>query len=1043
MRRILILSILLLLTTISKAQFYTTGDDPGAVKWNRTDTGTYKIIYPEGLDSLASVYASTLEKYRTAVGNSAGYVPGEYTWGKIPVVLHAFNANSNGSVAWAPRRMDLFTSPQSYGAEPMPWTDMLSIHEQRHVAQMQAGLSGAFRPFGWIFGEMFNGLVAGIYPSKAFLEGDAVIAETALSGSGRGRTGDFLNYYMIAFDNGDFRNWNRWRFGSQRYYAPDYYAAGYFLLSGIRYIYDAPDFTGMYFHHIACRPYDFNAFRNTLKRTAGKRPKEVFREIADTMDCIWSREIESRKPFTEYLLAVDIPSRYTEYSRNRVIGDMVYSVRSGMTAPATLVSVDPQGRSRRLRAFQAGDGKFSSWQKPGSDKGKIYWSELSPDKRWSHRVNSVIRYYDTESGRTRTLSKKGRLFNPSVSSDGSTLCVTEYTDDGRSRIVIMDSSDGKIKGYIQAPDSLQITESVLTGDRIFASGISDSGYGIYSAPYSTAGKGAAASTSDAEWIEVLKPEPVKILNLDSYKGHVTFTSDRTGVNEFYHLDPGSNTIVQKTSSRYGADDFAYSPDGDTLYCSIRQYEGHILAKIPSSRLLDRETDFSDIHIYPVADRLSEQEKIIARAGITESRRYTAGRQTSDKGIRRYRKGLNLFKIHSWAPVYFNVDRLKSFSYDHFYQMLSPGIAGVSQNELGTAIAQFGYSAHRNPYDRSRWKHSGHFSFSYSGWYPVIEASVDFNDRNSMKSVFNVHNIKGIPYGISTSSMITDKPYVTGKVSVYIPFDLSRGGWSSGIVPQLSYSISNDYVRTGFYVFNRGVPDAEDWLIAITQGETIPRQTVSLSLRAYTMRPVADSGVYPRWGVGFEYGAMSLPYLQQYYSPMAYAYLYSYFPGIIPQHGLHFTALSQAVINKEALFGTPAVNIIPQGLSSNSSLASIASQYSFRSLKLTLDYAMPLYIGDISILGPFMYLKRLILNPHIDFTMFDWNPDYSFRGNLFSAGASLTVDFERLFWLRFPFSVGVNYSYNGGTAFNSLAETLSKNGAPLGHHYVEPVFSVSF
>ena len=194
--------LVLLSSAASYAQFYTTGDDPASVKWYRTDTETYRIIYPEGLDSLARVYAVTLEKYKAAAGRSAGYVPGEWTVGRIPVILHAFNANSNGSVAWAPKRMDLYTSPQAYGSEPMPWTDMLAIHEQRHVAQMQAGLSGAFRPFGWVLGEMFNGFVAGIYPSTAFLEGDAVVAETALSSSGRGRTGDFLNYYMIAFDNG-------------------------------------------------------------------------------------------------------------------------------------------------------------------------------------------------------------------------------------------------------------------------------------------------------------------------------------------------------------------------------------------------------------------------------------------------------------------------------------------------------------------------------------------------------------------------------------------------------------------------------------------------------------------------------------------------------------------------------------------------------------------------------------------------------------------------------------------------------------------------
>ena len=51
----------MILSVASYAQFYTTGDDPASVKWYRTDTDTYRIIYPEGLDSLATVYARTLE----------------------------------------------------------------------------------------------------------------------------------------------------------------------------------------------------------------------------------------------------------------------------------------------------------------------------------------------------------------------------------------------------------------------------------------------------------------------------------------------------------------------------------------------------------------------------------------------------------------------------------------------------------------------------------------------------------------------------------------------------------------------------------------------------------------------------------------------------------------------------------------------------------------------------------------------------------------------------------------------------------------------
>lgn len=1079
MRRTLILAILLTVPYIAGAQFYTTGDDPASIKWYRTDTETYKIIYPEGLDSLALAYARALEHYKIPAGRSAGYTPGEWTCGRIPVILHAFNARSNGSVAWAPKRMDLFTSPQPYGSEPVPWTDMLAIHEQRHVAQMQAGLSGVFRPFGWVFGEMFNGLVAGIYPSTAFLEGDAVIAETALTRSGRGRTGDFLNYYMIAFDNGDFRSWNRWRFGSQRYYAPDHYAAGYFLLSGIRYVYDVPDFTAQYFHHIARRPYDFNAFRNTLKKTTGKKMNEVYREIADTMGRIWAAEIEERKPFISYSPIVKTPARYTEYSRNTALGPYLYSVRSGLTEPASLVRTGMDGETRRLRAFSSESGKFAG--SPAS--GKIYWSETVPDARWSHRINSAIRYYDTVRGKTGTISRKGRMFNPSVSADGTLLATTEYKDDGRSVLNIMDAGNGKVLSSFAAPDSLQLAESVWMDctdagepgscNRIYVTGISSGGYGLYAITVPDRGAldstGTRTCTAAPEWQAVLSPQPVKVINLDRHGNMLTFTSDRTGVSEFYHFDPEAGVLTQKTSTRYGADCFTYSPDGDTLYYSLKMYEGNIIVKTPSRSLMDRTVDFSDIHRYPVADRLSEQERELAYNPFSVSSRARKKSAAASRGTtypdnrpdtsvtasplpdsvsangtpRRYRKFPNLFRIHSWAPVYFNVDRLRSFSFDHIYQAISLGAAGISQNGLGTAITQFGYSAHKDPYDHARWRHSGHLTFSYTGWYPVIEASVDFNDRASRQSIFTIQNFKGLPEYMSGSSLATDSPYVTGEISIYIPFNLSRGGWTSGLVPQVSYSISNDCVRTGYHIFNRPSVFADNQLVTVTPGKNVPVQTMSVSLRGYTMRPATDSGVYPRWGIGMEGGALARPWLEHYYSPMAYAYIYGYAPGIIPQHGVHFTALGQSVLNGKAVFATPAVNTLPQGLSHSTPLSSLVSAYSSQSLKLYLDYAIPIYIGDISIFGPFMYLKRLIITPYVDFSMFEWMESSGLQGSLFSAGASLTIDFERLFWLRFPFSVGLTYSCSGGSAFRQLQSAVGAEGASFGRHYVGPIFSVDF
>ena len=131
------------------AQFYVTGDDPGRLKWNYIDTDSYRIIYPSESDSLAHVYARKLEKFKVPVSRSSGYITGEGDGKLMPVVLHTYNG-SNGSVAWAPKRMDLFTIPSAYEPKALPWEQMLAIHESRHVTQMQFGMTKALKPFNWI-----------------------------------------------------------------------------------------------------------------------------------------------------------------------------------------------------------------------------------------------------------------------------------------------------------------------------------------------------------------------------------------------------------------------------------------------------------------------------------------------------------------------------------------------------------------------------------------------------------------------------------------------------------------------------------------------------------------------------------------------------------------------------------------------------------------------------------------------------------------------------------------------------------------------------
>lgn len=227
-----------------RGQYYTLGNDPARARWKTIASEHYRIIYPEETDSIARLYLYTLEKVRPAVMSQLKIDPRP-----VPVILHPYTTLSNGVVTWAPKRMDLFSSPDPYGSSPDPWITHLSIHESRHVGQVEHYTKGIYRVFYYLLGEQVTGLGLGLFSDTYAMEGDAVIAETQLTSSGRGRNADFLKYLRVMYLNGDFRNWDRMLFGSFRYYTPDNYVFGYALSSYSRYLSGLPDYIGDFSAH--------------------------------------------------------------------------------------------------------------------------------------------------------------------------------------------------------------------------------------------------------------------------------------------------------------------------------------------------------------------------------------------------------------------------------------------------------------------------------------------------------------------------------------------------------------------------------------------------------------------------------------------------------------------------------------------------------------------------------------------------------------------------------------------------------------------------
>lgn len=1010
----IILAVILFLSALSvaSAQFYFVGDDPGSIKWNYIHTPNYKIIYPKGLDSLARVYARALETNRPKVALSAGYLPGENYWCKTPVVLHTRTGYANGSVAWAPMRVDLFTLPEAYNPETLPWLDELAIHENRHVAQLQFANSGVLKPFTWLFGEAATGLFAGIYPSYWMAEGDAVVAETALSKFGRGRSSDFLAYYMTAFDKGDFRNWEKWRWGSWRHYAPNHYALGYITVAGARYLYNDPLFTSDYLHLSASSPLKPSKVREWFKNRSGKGFDAAFQDIMNSFQSRWEADAAARGPFDTLSFTAETPKWYTAYSSLALDADgNLYAVKTSYVNASELIKVFPDGTEQKIRAFDSGTSSLTA------DGNRIFWTETVADKRWSLAADSRLRVL--ENGKIKDLTKGMRYYNPALGPDGL-ISVTEYPTAGGSAIVLLNHNGARVN-RIAAPSGVQIVESAWLGDKLFVTFINDDGFGL------------VQLHSNGTIVPMLINGPEKINHLKSFGENLYFIGDREGISEVYRFNPESRDLYRITNTKYGVTDYALN--GEVLYFAARRYEGNLLCKADIQNLSPKPANPFSYYNYAVADALSAQEKELAEAAGVDLDKVWDGEISSPKS---YNKLLNAIRIHSWIPLGIEYDAVSSITSDDSYEDLKLGATVLFQNTLGTLSGMVSYAHRFKDAGPSNGRNIYRLNLTYTGLYPVIEGELSIGERKSIQ--YFRKKFVGSDVAIEQlAGNYIDQPLVDAEVRAYIPFNFSKGGWNRGFIPQLRYVATNDRYNKTMTVLDMqhsaGDFVSPEMFSGIVPGDNVLMQSVYASARGYITRPVAHSQVYPSIGIGAELGYHWRLALADIYSPQLYAYLYGYLPGLAPQQGLKLSALGQYQF--DALHFENAVKTRPRGMADDA-LNRFLATYAPLQLRFTADYAIPFWLGDISALSPVAYIKNFVFTPHVDYTFFKYDNGITGSGGLMSIGADLTARLANLLWFPFDCEVGLTYNYNGGRSFNNIVEM----GVPLDRNRIGFIFKTS-
>jgi hypothetical protein len=726
---------------ISPAQFYNKGQDPGYLKWEQIRSANFRVIYPREFGSEAQRMAHILESYYDA--NSA-YL--DHRPKSIPVVLHNHSVLSNGFVAWAPRRMELVTTPHSRGYS-QDHLEQLALHEFRHVVQVDKLRQGVGKGLTCLLGEAGTGAVAGFMPFW-YIEGDATDAETRLSHSGRGRLPSFeMEIKAILADNQGAWSYEKMFFGSFRDFVPSHYHYGYQVVSHARNKY-GHELWGKVLDYIARKPYTLYPTYFSLKKYTGLSKTDLYTEALDTLRDHWTLRAKQRRHTEFTRINTTVKKHFTSYRYPRYLNNsVIFAEKSGIDQLPEFILIDQSGREKRIHRpgfYDAANISVAA--------GKIAWEEVVKDPRWNRRSYSVIKIYDLSLGRERILRGRTRYFAPDLSPEGNFIAAVEADEQNRYYLVILHANTGEVIMKVAPPGNEYLQYPAWReGNR-----------GVIMTSLGGEGKRIVYYDIDSgEWSTVFEAGFEDISELDSRGNYLVFRGGFSGIDNIYAINLENNQCQRVTSSRLGAFTPSLSANADTLLYADYTSQGFDIVKMA----------FEPSAFTPLEAVRDHTEQLNRPSAQEESRVAVTGRPAEPYEIRKFRKSANLFNFHSWAPLYADLDEPSIENLE-----VSPGLMLVSQNLLSTATTVLGYE-----YNLQERDHFLHASFTWSGWYPVFKLSWDYGGFPMVG-----------PPPDSTRMLSTVRTDMSLKTKVSLPLNLTYTRNVMGLQPSVEASYSRAY-----------------------------------------------------------------------------------------------------------------------------------------------------------------------------------------------------------------------------------------------------------
>lgn len=949
MKKIIFLAIaFFLVVTTAKAQYFQTGQDPSSIKWKQINTANFQVIYPEEFEIQAQRVSFVLDKVYEYGSKTLDFHPR-----KVSIILHTRTVNSNGLVAWAPKRIELFTTPnqQIYAQD---WLEQLALHEFRHLVQMDKIQSELPVLVKAILGEQATAIVVGAYLPFWFLEGDAVVTETALSNNGRGRMASFsMEYRAQLIEKGKY-SFDKAYLGSYKDFVTDHYKLGYWMVGKSREKFGTSVWSDA-LQRIGKQPFSVTPLNSSLKVSTKQSSKQLYSGIFDNLTGEWKQNLISRAIDS---VSVVSPRKktYTRYLYPEVYHDSIlFAYRTSINDIGRFVLINPDKTEHVIYT----PGTIFE-ESVSLTNNLIIWAENRTDLRWTHSDRSVIQVYNIETKSIHEIKSKNKLFSPVISPDLKSFAAVEVDSENNFFLSIFDLETGKLIYRYKTTDN----------QYFFTPCWNEKGDKLYVVCLSSKGKYLASYDVKSQQLQELTDKTFANLKNPVYsKGKIIFSADFSGIDNLYSLDIQSKIITQVASVQFGADYPSVSKSGNQLVFSNYNSSGYQLATI---QLQDKNRIKEIKNIQLATDHLAEnlavQEKGVPDFSNTNSVVYFT---------KKYSKLGHLFNFHSWAPAYIDVN-----SYE-----IKPGVSLFSQNKLGTAETRLGYD-----YDVAN--HTGKYklAFNYLGWFPEITTEISAGKEAS--SYYQVTNTVNQNHQIIRSDTTIQRfswREITADLNIRLPLNFSRGKYSRIFYPEIKYSMVNtsksDSALRNFYPGNY--------------------HALSYRIYFYNLLHQSSQSIMPKWGQQFDIIYRHTPFVGSDLGTLSGIQSVIYFPGFSKNDGLK---IYQGFQNKS--FTSSSYNFanfvrVPRGFYGyqNNKMYSLAA-----------DYKFPILYPDLSI-GKLAYIKRIKSSLFYDYAWLSM-PTRDQNGTIYpnslemkmkSLGIELTSD---LHVLRFfaPIEIGFRSVY---------------------------------